>query len=80
MVLQVWFKTYRAKLKKAKQQQLAGAEVKTSSSKRNMDAPPVSPSGVYPASLLSTDHQFLPTNSAHAPILTLSQTILLATK
>lgn len=55
-ILQVWFKNHRAKLKKAKQQQLARVEVKTSSSKRPMDAPPGSPNGAYPASLVYTDH------------------------
>nr|XP_045726776.1 divergent paired-related homeobox-like [Mirounga angustirostris] len=57
-VLQVWFKNHRTKLKKAKQQhgQLAGVEVKTSSSKRNVDGPSGFPDGAYPASLVYTDH------------------------
>nr|XP_004409614.2 PREDICTED: divergent paired-related homeobox [Odobenus rosmarus divergens] len=55
-VLQVWFKNHRAKVKKAKQQQLAGVEVKTSSSKRHTDAAPGAPDGAYPASLVYTDH------------------------
>ncbi|XP_022347667.1 divergent paired-related homeobox [Enhydra lutris kenyoni] len=54
-VLQVWFKNHRAKLKKAKQQ-LAGAEVKTSSSEGPMDAPPGSSHGAHQASLVYTDH------------------------
>ncbi|XP_073747317.1 divergent paired-related homeobox-like [Callorhinus ursinus] len=55
-VLQVWFENHRAKLKKAKQQQLSGVEVKTSSSKRNVDGPSGFPDGAYPASLVYTDH------------------------
>ncbi|XP_027461682.1 divergent paired-related homeobox-like [Zalophus californianus] len=55
-VLQVWFKNHRAKVRKAKQQQLAGVEVKTSSSKRYTDAAPGAPDGAYPASLVYTDH------------------------
>ncbi|XP_044092714.1 divergent paired-related homeobox-like [Neovison vison] len=55
-VLQVWFKNHRTKPKKAKQQQLAGVEVKTSSSKRHMAAAPGSQDGAYPASLMYTDH------------------------
>ncbi|XP_064443615.1 divergent paired-related homeobox-like [Mirounga angustirostris] len=55
-VLQVWFKNHRAKVKKAKQQQLAGVEVKTSSSKRHTDAAPGAPDGAHPASLVYTDH------------------------
>lgn len=38
-ILQVWFMNHRAKLRKAKQQ-LAGIEIKTSSSKGPTDAPP----------------------------------------
>nr|XP_012423418.1 PREDICTED: divergent paired-related homeobox-like [Odobenus rosmarus divergens] len=47
-VLQVWFKNHRAKVRKAKQQQLGGVEVKTSSSKRHMDAAPGAPRWCLP--------------------------------
>ncbi|EFB27973.1 hypothetical protein PANDA_020960, partial [Ailuropoda melanoleuca] len=55
-VLQVWFKNHRAKVKKAKQQQLAGVDVKTSSSQRNVAAAPGPSDGACPASLVYTDH------------------------
>ncbi|CAD7693366.1 unnamed protein product [Nyctereutes procyonoides] len=56
LILLVWFKNHRAKLKQAKQQLSGMEEVKTSYSKRNTDAPAGSPHGVYPASLVYTDH------------------------
>ncbi|XP_062944900.1 divergent paired-related homeobox-like [Cynocephalus volans] len=63
-VVQVWFKSHRAKIKKAKcnpvqqeaQPQQLTEENVTSPSQTNMDKPPRSPSGAYPEALVYIDH------------------------
>uniref|UniRef100_A0A673TE67 Uncharacterized protein n=1 Tax=Suricata suricatta TaxID=37032 RepID=A0A673TE67_SURSU len=62
---QVWFKNHRAKLKKAQckhmqqkqeQEPLAGVDLKTSSSRRDTQAPLGSSGGAHATSLVYTNH------------------------
>ncbi|XP_012497662.1 PREDICTED: divergent paired-related homeobox-like [Propithecus coquereli] len=67
-VLQVWFKSHRAKLKKAKcknvqqkqtaqQPQIPEGGIKASPSQRNMEIQPRSPNAAYSAALIYAGHQ-----------------------